>query len=134
MRRVFRFLIRDVDARSNFTLDAKQALLHPYITGEPFDAKNPFKPPSCMETTSEETRKEHNGAAKMALQFRRAQREKLPRRRNRSKPSKRRFQISYHRLWSNNRFPPALLRMQPLLFPRCQQQFRRNSNNRLSAV
>ena len=45
----------------------KQALLHPYITGDPFDPKVPFKPPVCVETTSEETRKEHQrSAAKMA--------------------------------------------------------------------
>ena len=45
----------------------KQALLHPYITGEEFDESTPFKPPNCPETTSEETRKEHQrSAAKMA--------------------------------------------------------------------
>jgi len=61
----FLFGMLTLDPTSRWT--PKQALLHPYITGEPFDAKNPFKPPSCMETTSEETRKEHQrSAAKMA--------------------------------------------------------------------
>ena len=40
---------------------AKTSAVTLYITGEP-DAKNPFKPPSCMETTSAQTRKNINGA------------------------------------------------------------------------
>ena len=61
------FLLGMLILDPNLRWTPKQALLHPYITGEPFDANIPFKPPLCMETTSEETRKEHQrSAAKMA--------------------------------------------------------------------